>query len=117
MNLTLCPVCKTEKPRKQFKRFATLAQTKAWLHNPNATKRMTYIGKECNDCHKQTKRKPEDLTPEELRKKLVTAGVHPLVIQARVAKRRAKGSKQKSVSASRTMRAWWQSKKASEANE
>ena len=108
----LCPICNTEKERKDFKRLATLAQTRAWLRNSLATKRMTYIGKECNDCHKQTKRKSKDLTPEELRKRLINEGKHPLLVQTQIAKRRATGSKKKSVSAKRTMRKRWQAKKS-----
>lgn len=108
----LCPICNTDKPRKDFKRLATLAQTRAWLSNPLAIKRITYTGKECNDCHKQTIRKNKDLTPNELHKRLVNAGVNPLLIEARVAKRRAQGSKKKSTVASRAMRAWWQTKKS-----
>ena len=112
MENKVCPVCKETKPRKQFKRFATLAQTKAWLNNPNATKRMTYFGKECNSCHQQTKRKTTDLTPNELHRRLINEGLQPVIVEARVAERRAKGSKKKSVSASRTMKARWQSKKS-----
>lgn len=108
----LCPMCNTDKERKDFKRYATLSQTRSWLRNPLASKRMTYIGKECNECHKQTKRKPQDLTPNELRKKLVNNGVNPFVIEERVAQRRAQGSKKKSVSARRTMRKVWQTKKS-----
>ena len=80
----LCPVCTKEKERKDFKRLATLSQTKAWLRNPLASKRMTYIGKECNDCHKQTKRKYKDLTPVELQKRLINQGVNPIKIEAQV---------------------------------
>lgn len=112
----LCPKCNTEKERKDFKRLATLAQSRAWLRNPLASKRITYIGKECNECHKQITRKTADLTPEELRKKLVNAGVNPTLIEARIIKRRAQGSKKKSVVSSRTMRAWWQIKKKGEAS-
>lgn len=108
----LCPMCNTDKERKDFKRYATLSQTRSWLRNPLASKRMTYIGKECNECHKQTKRKPQDLTPNELRKKLVNNGVNPFVIEERVAQRRAQGSKKKSVSARRTMLKVWQTKKS-----
>ena len=108
----LCPICNTKKARKDFKRLATLAQTRAWLRNPDAVKRITYIGKECNECHKQTKRKSHDLTPNELRKRLINDGVNPMAIEVRIAKRRAQGSKKKSVVASRTMRAWWQTKKS-----
>jgi hypothetical protein len=111
-NPMLCPICNTEKERKDFKRFATLTQTKAWLRKPDATKRMTYVGKECNECHKQTRRKSADLTPNELHRRLINEGVHPLVVQDQIAKRRAQGSKKKSVAASRTMREWWQTKKS-----
>ncbi len=111
-NPMLCPICNTKKARKDFKRLATLAQTRAWLRNPTTTKRITYIGKECNDCHKQTKRKPHDLTPNELHKRLINEGVNPMAIEVRIAKRRAQGSKKKSTVASRAMRAWWQTKKS-----
>lgn len=114
MENLVCPVCKAAKPRKHFKRLATLAQTKAWLRNPLASKRITYFGKECNECHKQTIRKNTDLTPNELHKRLVNEGVNPMLIEAQVAKRRARGAKKKSVVASRAMRAWWQTKKAGE---
>lgn len=108
----LCPKCNTEKERKDFKRLATLAQSRAWLRNPLSTKRITYIGKECNECHKQTMRKNKDLTPNELHKRLINEGVNPMLIEARIIKRRAQGSKKKSVVSSRTMRAWWQTKKS-----
>lgn len=106
-----CPMCNTEKDRKDFRRLATLSQTKAWLRNPLATKRMTYTGKECNACHKQTTRKPSDLTHNELQKRLINQGKNPLMVQIQIAKRRAVGAKKKSVSAKRTMLKWWQAKK------
>lgn len=112
----LCPICNAEKERKDFKRLATLAQTRAWIRNPLATKRITYIGKECNDCHKQTVRKSQDLTPNELHKRLVNQGKNPLMIEVRVAQRRAKGSKKKSVVASRAMREYWKTKKSKQSN-
>jgi hypothetical protein len=116
MENTVCPVCKTAKPRKDFKRMVTLAQTRAWLRNPLASKRMTYIGKECNECHKQVKRKSKDLTPNELHKRLINEGKNPLVVQAQIAKRRAQGAKKKSAVMSRTMRSWWQERKSSNSN-
>ena len=113
----LCPICNTEKERKDFKRLATLAQTRAWLRNPLASKRITYIGKECNECHKQTKRKTKDLTPGELHRRLINEDVNPIKVHDRLAKRRAQGSKKKSVSASRTMSAYWQAKKSNNEKE
>jgi hypothetical protein len=101
----LCPICTKEKERKDFKRLATLSQTKAWLRNPLASKRMTYIGKECNDCHKQTKRKYKDLTPVELQKRLINQGVNPIKIEATLARRKVLTTKKKSAVARRTLRA------------
>ena len=108
----VCAVCKATKQRKEFKRLATLVQTRAWLRNPLASKRITYTGKECNECHKQTKRKDKDITPNELHRRLINAGMNPLLVEARVTKRRAQGSKKKSISAQRTMSAYWQAKKS-----
>lgn len=104
MENTVCPVCKTSKPRKDFKRMATLAQTRAWLRNPLASKRMTYIGKECNQCHKQTKRKQHQITPAELRKRLINEGVNLIKIEATLARRKALVTKKKSAVARRTLR-------------
>ena len=69
-----CTQCNTPKDRAEFKRLATLAQSRAWIKNPLATKRITYIGKICNACHKQTARKPTELTPEEYRKRMINEG-------------------------------------------
>lgn len=112
MESIICPVCKTAKQRKDFKRLATLSQTKAWLRNSLATKRMTYVGKECNDCHKQTKRTNKDLTPNELHRRLINEGMNTLVVQERIARRRAQGSKKKSAVMSKAMKVHWQTKKS-----
>lgn len=104
MENIICPVCNASKPRKDFKRMATLIQTRAWLRNSLATKRMTYVGKECNDCHKQTKRKYKDLTPAELQKRLVNQGVNPIKIEATLARRKTLTAKKKSAVARRTLR-------------
>jgi signal recognition particle GTPase len=114
MESMICPVCKTAKQRKDFKRMATLSQTRAWLRNALATQRMTYIGKECNDCHKQTRRKSKDLTPNELHRRLINEGVNPLVVEELIARRRARGAKKKSAVASRVMKAHWKSKKSNQ---
>lgn len=107
MDSIFCLTCNTAKPRKDFKRNATLAQTKAWLRNPLATKRMTYIGKECNQCHKLSSRKQSDITPAEIKRRLINEGVNPLKIEATLAKRKARTAKKKSIVARRTMLARW----------
>lgn len=83
----LCPNCKTEKETKDFRRVATLAQTRAWLRNPNATRRMEYVGSFCNTCSKAHARHSKDLSPAEYRKKLINEGVHPLIIEELVKSR------------------------------
>lgn len=77
-----CPNCNNERELKDFKRFATLAQTRAWLRKPDASKRMIYVGSVCNACYKQIARKPRELTPAELRKRLINEGKNTAVIDA-----------------------------------
>lgn len=77
-----CPNCKTEREPRDFKRFATLAQTRAWLKKPDAQKRMIYVGSICNECHKQITRKPNELSPAELRKRLLNEGKSTLIVDS-----------------------------------
>jgi len=95
VDIYVCSTCNVEKPRGEFKRFASLAQTRAWLNKPTATKRMTYYGKDCNACFKIYSRKPSELSPEELRKKLTLEGKpHDFISQA-VAERMLAGKKRR----------------------
>jgi len=92
----LCPNCNTERDRKDFQRYATLSQTRAWLKNPNAKTRLHYMGKVCNDCHKQTVRKPSKISPEELRKRMVNEGKNPDMVEHIHAQRVKAGKKRQS---------------------
>ena len=92
----LCPNCNTERDVKDFKRYATLTQTRSWLKNPNAKTRLLYTGKVCNACHKQTVRKPSDISPEELRKRMVSQGVNPDLVEHLHAQRVKAGKKRQS---------------------
>lgn len=98
--LIRCPRCLLEKPRQEFKRLASLSQTRQWLRNPNAKTRHAYIGKFCNACH--TKRKPSELTPSELRKRLINEGKSIEFADMTYAVRRAQGKKRLAASAKRT---------------
>ena len=84
-----CSGCHTLKPIADFKRRATLSQARAWLKKKHLKQTHEYIGKLCNGCQKR--RKPSDLSPEELRKRLVNEGANPLKIQAQVEAHYAKG--------------------------
>ena len=92
----LCPNCNTERDVKDFKRYATLTQTRSWLKNPNAKTRLLYTGKVCNACHKQTVRKPSEISPEELRKRMVSQGINPDLVEHLHAQRVKAGKKRQS---------------------
>jgi hypothetical protein len=100
----LCPNCETEKETKDFRRVATLAQTRAWLRNPNATRRMEYVGSFCNTCSKQHARHSKDLSPGEYRKKLINEGMHPLIIEELVKSRVKQGKAKLKAGAIRALR-------------
>lgn len=92
----LCPNCNNELERKDFQRYASLAQTRSWLKNPNAKTRLHYTGKVCNACYKQTARKPSEVSPEELRKRLVNEGKNPDMVEHLHAQRIKAGKKRQS---------------------
>jgi len=95
-----CSACHTLKPIADFKRRATLSESRNWTKNPNLKRPIEYEGKHCNDCHRR--RKPSELSPEELRRRLRSEERNPLKIQAAVEQRYAKGKasrKQKQVKA------------------
>ena len=84
-----CSGCNTIKPIADFKRRATLSQSRNWTKNPNLKRALEYDGKLCNACHQR--RKPSDLSPEELRKRMVNEGKNPLIVQGKVEAHYAKG--------------------------
>jgi hypothetical protein len=84
-----CSNCHVTKPIAEFKRRATLSESRNWTKNPNLKRPIEYEGKHCNDCHRR--RKPSELSPEELRRRLRSEEKNPLKIQAAVEKRYAKG--------------------------
>ena len=83
-----CPDCLQIKSLRHFKRLASLAQTRCWLRNPLAKRRLEYEGKECNDCHNAKSKRPEDLTREQMRRRLRAEGVHAFVIEDKITKRK-----------------------------
>lgn len=87
----LCSRCKTERPTKEFKRHATLAQTRSWLKKPTATKRMVYVGSICNACHKESRRKPSELSPAELRAHLINEDLPKHFVDSVLERRRKAG--------------------------
>lgn len=86
-----CIACLQVKPRADFTRLATLAQTRAWLRNPTAKSRLPFVSAVCNTCSKQVKRNSGDMSPSEYQKRLVNEGLNPLVISELVKNRVKRG--------------------------
>lgn len=97
MQTLTCTRCNTTAPRASFKRLASRAQTRSWLKKPDTNKRMWYFGSTCNACHKLTKRKPSELTPEEHRKRLVNENNGSIYAWQTYNQRREAGKKKLSV--------------------
>jgi hypothetical protein len=86
-----CQTCNQVKPRADFTRLATLAQTRAWIRNPTAKSRLPFVSTVCNSCSKQVKRNSGDMSPSEYQKRLVNEGMHPLIIEELVKNRIKRG--------------------------
>jgi hypothetical protein len=104
MDKMLCPTCNIERDQAQFKRHASLSQTRSWLKNPSAQTRLLYTGKVCNYCHKRVARKPSTMSPEELRKRLTNEGKHLDIIEHLYAQRVKAGKKRSSQSGTRALK-------------
>jgi hypothetical protein len=98
-----CSECGNECPLSDFKRRATILQTRAWTKNPTAKKRLEYEGRTCNACHSTHRLKATDISPEVYRKKLVNQGLNPLKVQARVETRRLWGVINRKKKSSKTL--------------
>ena len=97
-----CPACQQEKERKEFKRLASLAQTRAWLKKPTASKRLWYVGNVCNACN--PKRKAADIAPSELEKILIRNDVNTEIAKARIENRKAAGTKSRAKGAIKALK-------------
>jgi hypothetical protein len=89
-----CPACQQVKERSKFKRLASLAQTRTWLNNPTAGKRLWYVGKVCNACN--PKRRAKEIAPSELEKILIRNETNTDIIKTRLENRKALGSRNRS---------------------
>lgn len=99
-----CIACLQVKPRADFTRLATLAQTRAWLRNPTAKSRTPFVSTVCNSCSKQVKRNSGDMSPSEYKKRLVNEGVHPLIIDELVKSRIKRGKSKLKAGALRALK-------------
>jgi hypothetical protein len=71
----VCTSCNETKPKKEFHRALTLAQSKAILRRPNLTTRHTLYSKLCRSCRNQRKRRTP-LSIKEIRNKISSGDIH-----------------------------------------
>lgn len=102
----LCTSCNETKPLKEFKRRLSLAQTRAFLRQPNATTRYWTASKRCKDCQTQLKRyKP--LTIKQIRSKITSGDMHQIVGEEKIKLMRQAIPKKRA----KVMKEYWEKKK------
>lgn len=102
----VCHTCKETKPLNQFNRRLTLAQSRAYLRNPKIQTRYTTISKNCSDCRRVNRRR-KPLTANEIRNKITSGDLHPMIGEAMLKELREAIPKRRS----RVMKEYWQKKR------
>jgi hypothetical protein len=102
----LCKTCGETKPKKDFHRVLTLAQSKALLRKPNLTTRHTLYSTLCRDCRNQRKRRTP-LSIKELRNKITSGDMNPIIGEALITEKREALPRKRS----KVMKEYWQKKK------
>jgi hypothetical protein len=102
----LCSTCNETKPKKEFHRVLTLAQSKALLKKPNLTTRHTLYSSLCKDCRNQRKRRTP-LTIKDLRNKISSGDLNPVIGEALITEKREALPKKRA----KVMKEYWQKKR------
>jgi hypothetical protein len=102
----VCASCGAEKAWVKFSRKLTLAQTKAYLRNPDARTRYITQSKNCSECRAQRKSK-KPLTANQIRTKISTGDMHPVIGEAKLKQKREAIP----LVRSRIMKEYWQKKR------
>ena len=102
----LCSTCNETKPLKEFKRRLSLAQTRAFLRQPNATTRYWTTSKRCKDCQLGLKRH-RPLTIKQIRSKITSGDMNKTVGEEKIKLMRQAIPKRRA----RVMKEYWQKKK------
>jgi predicted DsbA family dithiol-disulfide isomerase len=101
-----CTMCKETKPKAEFKRRLTLAQSAHYLRRASVSVRTSVISVRCKDCWKLSKRKTP-LTAKQIQNKVVSGDMHPVVAEITLRKRKEELPKIRS----RIMKEYWWGKK------
>ena len=103
-----CTMCKETKPKAEFKRRLTLAQSAHYLRRASVSVRTSVISVRCKDCWKNSKRKTK-LTRKEILNKVASGDMHSVTADIELRKRKEDLPKIRS----RIMKEYWLGKKVS----
>ena len=106
-SLRCCANCGESKPKKEFLKRLTLAQTRALLKQPSATTRFTTTSKHCKTC-REKKRSRKPLTAKQIRSKITTGDMPRLLGEMKLQQIREAIPKTRS----KVMKETWQKRKA-----
>jgi len=101
-----CKTCNEIKPKKEFHRILTLAQSKALLRKPNLTTRHTLYSTLCRDCRNQRKRRTP-MTIKDIRNKITSGDIHKDVGENLINQKREAIPRKRS----KVMKEYWQKKR------
>ena len=102
----LCASCNETKPKKEFHRILTLAQSRALLKKPNLTTRHTLYSTLCRSCRNQRKRRTP-LSIKEIRNKITSGDIHKDIGENLIAEKRTALPRKRS----KVMKEYWQKKR------
>ena len=103
-----CTMCNETKPKAEFKRRLTLAQSAHYLRRASVSVRTSVISVRCKDCWKNSKRKTK-LTRKEILNKVASGDMHSVTADIELRKRKEDLPKIRS----RIMKEYWLGKKVS----
>ena len=102
----VCKTCGETKPKKEFHRVLTLAQSRALLQKPNLTTRHTLYSSLCNTCRRIKKRRTP-LTIKDIRNKISNGDIHQVVGENLIKQKREAIPRKRS----KVMKEYWQKKR------
>jgi hypothetical protein len=101
-----CTSCNETKPKKEFHRILSLAQSKALLRNPNLTTRHTLYSSLCNTCRRIKKRRTP-LSIKQIRNKISSGDLNPTIGEALITEKKQALPRKRS----KVMKEYWQKKR------
>jgi hypothetical protein len=102
----VCKTCGETKPKKEFHRVLTLAQSRALLKKPNLTTRHTLYSTLCQSCRQQRKRRTP-LTIKDIRNKITSGDIHQAIGENLIEQKRQAIPRKRS----KVMKEYWQKKR------